>query len=59
MAHDGKKFKVANGGIVACVLEKGTIANGRDVLAVRPESITTVHKGFDLKKKTKEKDKAV
>ena len=56
VAHDGKKFKVANGGIVACVLEKGTV-NGREVLAVRPESIATVHKGFDLKKKVQDKKK--
>ncbi|KAH8065698.1 hypothetical protein JL722_75 [Aureococcus anophagefferens] len=53
--HVSKKFKVANGGIVACVLEKGQLSTGREVLAVKPESIATVHKGFDLKKKTKEK----
>lgn len=55
--HDGKKFKVANGGIVACVLEKGTLPGGREVLAVRPETVAAVHKGFDLKKKTQDKKK--
>ena len=43
--HDGKRFKVANGGVVACVLERGSLD------FVRPESIKAVHKGFDLKKK--------
>ena len=43
--HDGKRFKVANGGVVACVLERGAVD------FVRPESVEAVHKGFDLKKK--------
>lgn len=43
--HDGKRFKVANGGVVSCVLERGSLD------FVRPESVRAVHKGFDLKKK--------
>jgi len=54
--HDAKAFKVANGGVVACVLESGTDAKGKRILAVRPESVVAVHKGFDVKKR---KDKKV
>ena len=51
-AHDATQFKIANGGVVACDLCRGEFG-GKPVLAVRPESIRAVHKGFDLKKKKK------
>ena len=54
---DAKTFKVANGGVVACVLESGTDAKGKRILAVRPESVVAVHKGFDIKKRKKDKKK--
>ena len=40
---------------MACVLESGTDAKGKRILAVRPESVVAVHKGFDIKKKKKDK----
>ncbi|KAJ1446428.1 histidine phosphatase superfamily [Pelagophyceae sp. CCMP2097] len=54
--HESKDSKVANGGIVSCILDQGYI-DGQLIYAIRPETIVAVHKGFDVKKKRKTKSK--